>query len=186
MIYRDDEGELEGEDFLVDVVVRVVVVVPKIAIILPPGVVVLEGELGLSPAEVDAVVPKIVRILPPGIVLEGELGLSSAEVDGPEDSSEVAPVSDVDMLDVEVWTISCADVVLVSSVVVDTAPPPGGPSTVVHEEAVSCVTAALIVPALDVVFIRNVQESTPKDFSIEVRSADSPGPKSGMNCALVG
>jgi hypothetical protein len=77
--------------------------------------------------------------------------------------------------------------VLVSSVVVvDTAPPPGGASTVVHDEDVSCVTAALIVPPFEVVFIRKVHDSTPNDCSIEVRSADSPGPKSGMNCAVVG
>jgi hypothetical protein len=75
---------------------------------------------------------------------------------------------------------------VLASVVVDTTPPPGGPSTVVHDEDVSCVTAALIVPAFEVVFIRKVHDSTPNDFSIEVRSADSPGPKSGMNCTLVG
>jgi hypothetical protein len=52
VIYRDDEDE--GEDFLVEVVVRVVVVVPRIVTICTPGVVaVLEGELGLSSAEVD-------------------------------------------------------------------------------------------------------------------------------------
>jgi hypothetical protein len=45
------------------------------------------------------VVPKIVTILTPGVivVLEGELGLSSAEVDSAEDSAEVAPLSDVDV-----------------------------------------------------------------------------------------
>ena len=74
VIYRDDEDE--GEDFLVDVVVRVVVVVPKIVTILTPGVV---------------------------VVLEGELRLSSAEVDSAEDSAEVAPLSDVG---VRVTTIS--------------------------------------------------------------------------------
>jgi hypothetical protein len=72
VIYSDDEGE----DFLVEVVVRVVVVVPKIVIILTPGVV---------------------------VVLEGEPGLSSAEVDRLEDSAEVAPLSNVD---VDVSTIS--------------------------------------------------------------------------------
>jgi hypothetical protein len=52
VIYRDDEDE--GEDFLVEVVVRVVVVVPRIVTICTPDVVaVLEGELGLSSAEVD-------------------------------------------------------------------------------------------------------------------------------------
>jgi hypothetical protein len=67
VIYRDDEDE--GEDFLVEVVVRVVVMVPRIVTILTPDVV---------------------------VALEGEPGLSSVEVDRLEDSAEVAPLSDVD------------------------------------------------------------------------------------------
>jgi hypothetical protein len=52
VIYRDDEDE--GEDFLVDVVVRVVVSVLKIVVICRPGVVVaLENELKLEVDRLD-------------------------------------------------------------------------------------------------------------------------------------
>jgi hypothetical protein len=77
VIYRDDDGELEGEECLVEVVVRVVVAVSK-----------------------------IVRRFTAGVVLVGELGLSSVEVGGLKDSSVVASLSDVDTLDVEVSTVS--------------------------------------------------------------------------------